>query len=313
MNKRQVLDDVLAGRPTVSVPTLFWKHFAADDALGDAAVRAHRDWVTATDPVLIKVMNEQLYPVAPDWESVATYRVDEPRFQGQLQVVRALVEEYGESHQVFVTMHGVVISAFHSTGVPGYEPNRMLVSKALREQTEAVDAAYQTVAESLIAHAEAYLDAGADGITYAALGGERSNFTADEFARHVRPRDLAVLEAIGDAGGTRMLHLCKDDLDIDRFRGYPAEMVSWGARLNDISFERARSLFPDATLVGGIASDDPLFARGPHAGHDSIATIARVVAENGGQERLIVSADCSLPDQTAGRDVGVVAAAAARA
>jgi len=316
MNKRQVLDDVLAGRATAGTPSLFWKHFRPEEALGEAAVAAHRDWVAETEPVLVKVMNEQLYPASgpfasgSEWSAIGPYPTDDPRFQQQLALVREVVALYGQTHQVFVTMHGVVASAFHANGVKPYEEKRTVMSSALRDDPEVVDRAYQVVADSLVEHARAYLAAGADGIVYAALGGERNNYTREEFDTHVRPRDLQVLEAIGAAGGKRLLHICKDDLDLDRYDGYPAEMVGWGARLNDISLAEGRTRFPSATLVGGIDNTDPYFATESPDRERAAELVRQAIADAGSARRLIVSSDCSLPDPTPSSPVAAVSAAA---
>jgi len=65
---------------------------------------------------------------------------------------------------------------------------------------------------------EGYKETGIDSIYYASLGAERSIFTDEEFDKWIKPFDLQIMKAIKDAGLYCFLHICKDDLNMDRYK-----------------------------------------------------------------------------------------------
>lgn len=308
MTARQQLEATLAGEQG-PIPTLFWKHFGQDEQLGDAAIEAHERWLAQTNASLVKVMNEQLYPHgeefrnAAQWGSVPAYPASHPAIQDEVQLVRDLVARHGATHHVLVTVHGLVASAFHARGGGAdYDEKRHQLVDALRANPAEVAAAYDRIGGSLVEHVHAYLDAGADGIFLAALGGERSNYSDDEFAEHVRPHDLAILEAAGSRGALRFLHICKDGVNLERFVGYEAEIVHVGEHINDFTLEEVRRRFPNAVVAGGVNNADPYFTTGAETDIPRIVESALAGAVE--PVRFMLCADCSLPDPTPGQWVG---------
>lgn len=296
---RATFEATIAGSRT-GLPSLFWKHFPASATLGEEAIAVHQEWMEETGAVLVKVMNEQLYPdVGPlpsgaDWARVPAYPMSHPHLGAQTALVASLVERYGQTHPVLATIHGVTASAFHARGGGArYEQERHQLVDALRDDPDTVRAALERIADSLEAQARAYLDAGADGIFYAALGGERTLFTDGEFEQFIRPLDLRILEAIGEAGGLRYLHICKEDVSLDRYRDYPAEIVQAGLHSNDFGLPELRAAFPRAVLVSGFDHTDPVFVTGEDPAAAARAVLEQRAAVTG---PVMVGADCSIPD-----------------
>src|SRR5690606_26115946 len=87
----------------------------------------------------------------------------------------------------------------------------------LRHNAAPVLGALDAIADSLAQLAEACLDAGAHGIYYAALGGERYRFSEEEFLRWIKPYDLRVLQAIAPRGELNILHVCKDQVRLNLY------------------------------------------------------------------------------------------------
>ncbi|MBK7820285.1 MAG: hypothetical protein IPJ61_04220 [Tessaracoccus sp.] len=312
MTRREELTAILAGEPTRGLGSVFWKHFAADEHSGPAAKAAHDRWIAETDPVFVKVMNEALYPHAeefagaPDWASVEPYAVDHPALKAEIELAADMVAAYGQTHHVLATVHGVTASAFHARGgSTDYEEKRAQLPRALREDPEVVGAAFATIGASLVTQAAAFMDAGVDGVFLAALGGEAHNFTDEEFAAHVRPYDVAVLDAVGAAGGLRYLHICKENVALHRYAGYPVDIVQVGEHANDLTLDDLRAAFPGAVIVGGIDNTDSYFVDGGHT--DALVTAAS--AADTQHARFIVGADCSLPDDTDPHLVGALSRA----
>ncbi|AQP47385.1 hypothetical protein BW730_07590 [Tessaracoccus aquimaris] len=310
----ELLAAALSGEPQSRFGSVFWKHFPTDAQLGDAALAAHAEWVEETHPLIVKAMNEQLYPHgdefarASDWATVTPYEPDHPALQAQVDLVTRLIAEFGEDLPVFATVHGVTASAFHARGGPNdYEERRHQLTDALRADPVTVGSAFDVIGASLLAQTTAMLDAGVDGIYLAALGGESSNFTREEFERHIRPHDLAILEATRAVGRLSFLHICKEDIDLARYAGYPVDIVQVALHLNPITEAQMREAFPGAVVVGGIDNFDPYFlGAGDPADAESLATGA---ISSMTRSRTIIGADCSLPDTTPADVVGRLASA----
>lgn len=314
MTRRNQLQAVLEGKEPDGLGSIFWKHFGVDEKQGEAARRAHDQWISATDPVFVKVMNEALYPhsqeftSAADWDSVEPYPTTHTLFTAQKELVADMVAAYRDTHHVLATVHGVTASAYHARGGGAeYEEKRGQLTAALRENEELVGAKFRTIGESLLAQVEELMALGIDGVFLAALGGEGSNFTDEEFARHIRPHDLAILEAVGRAGGIRYLHICKEDIVLDRYDGYPVEIVQVAEHLNGIALDELRTRFPGAVIVGGVDNMDPYFTTADGSAEELAAAAAASISDTA---RFIVGADCSLPDSTDPAIVGALSRAA---
>ena len=139
-----------------------------------------------------------------------------------------------------------------------------------------------------------YKEAGMDGIYYASLGGERDRwFTAEEFARWIAPLDQLILSEIQKAGCAAFLHICKDHLDMERYRSYNSccDAVNWGVYEAPCSIEEGRALFPSKPVMGGLANHAAPLAEGPV---EDLTAEAKRLAQTYGPENFLLGADCTL-------------------
>ena len=62
------------------------------------------------------------------------------------------------------------------------------------------------------------------------------------------------MEAAKVAGGKVILHLCKTNLDFERFTSYAPYIdgINWGVYENSIPLEEGIKLFPGKTILGGL-------------------------------------------------------------
>lgn len=285
------------------IPAGFWLHFPPEYWQGDQAVAAQAEFLNETDASIVKVMNENLYPTegefteAIKWAEVKSYDASDPRFADQVEIVRKVAEKYGDTHVVLATIHGVVASLHHvRCGGSFWEERRHYLPEHLREEPELFKSAVRTVTDSLIALTQACLDAGADGIYYAALGGERELFTTQEFNEVIAPADRAVLESATNRGAFNILHICKEDIELERYKDYPAEVINWATHVNEVSLEAGRAIFPDQVLLGGIDNfGDLLTSDNPERIKKEVRDILDSLSS---QDRFILGADCTLATQT---------------
>ncbi|WP_320129738.1 uroporphyrinogen decarboxylase family protein [uncultured Sphaerochaeta sp.] len=299
MDKRELLLATLQGEKTERIPCGFWYHFDDSCKYGQAAIQAHVDFYEKIDADILKVMNEYSYRIdreiknPRDWRAVRPSSFSDSPYTGYLDEFKALKKALPSEVPLFATVHGVLVSAYHATEKPGNfsNPDNM-VSRHLKQDPESVAVGLQAIAQTLIALCEHLVEAGADGIYYAALGGEAYRFERSLFESYVKPFDKQVIEAINGMGAKSILHICKDQIVLPMYQGIPADIINWDIHDCPYSLSDGRALFPGKTLLGGF--DD----RSGELVDGSLASIEQAVEDMvavAGRERFIIGSDCTLP------------------
>lgn len=277
----------------------FWIHFPEDAATGQAAIDTHLDYFRTTGVDLAKVMCENLQPdngllTEPgQWRALRPMRPGDDRFEDQIRIIAAIRDAMGPDVTILATVHSLVASAFHASGRVGdYERDRHIIADHLRADPASVDGYLAAVAESLTELGDASLAAGADGIYLAALGGERAFITDEEHARHIAPLESAMLDHFNQCSDANILHICKENLNLDRYRDYHPQAVSWSVKPPNPSLAEGFKIFPDATIVGGINHRDPRWDATDPA--EVAAMVTDAIANATDLARYVVAADCTL-------------------
>lgn len=316
MTKKERVAAVIKGKPAEGVPSGFSLHFPSDVASGDAGVRSHLEFFRQTDTDILKIMNENLIPDVGDilnpwdWNKIPSYSLHDPFMMNQLDTVKRILESCDQDAFLLGTIHGICASAIHPIESRyGYEKVRELFCAHLREDKTPFLEALKRIADGMCQLAQRYIELGLDGVYYAALGGERHYFTDDEFAEYIEPFDRQILTAVKEAGGYNFLHMCKDNLNLQRYTSYGnlADVVNWGVYENDFSLEQGKSLFPESTIMGGLANRSGVLI---HGTKEELEAEVNNIIQHFGTERLILGADCTLPTELSYERVNIAVNAA---
>lgn len=300
MNRRDRFFSVLEGRKPDRVPTGFWMHFPPDAYFGESAVATHLDYFERTQTDICKVMTEYTYPcsgninTAADWKEVRSYGPEAEFIQKQAEIIRKVVDRCPDGAMT-ATIHGVIASASHALlGIPKYDSiGRYAQLYHLRTDPQAVNDAYQRIAQTLCVLTREAVKAGVEGIYYAALGGESDGFTKEEHARYIAPLDKMVIKAAYDAGAKFViLHMCKPKVDLTRFLDYPCDVINWGVRESGMTLAQGHELFPDKVILGGLDNRQGPLITGTRG---QVAYAVEKVIAAAGTERIILGSDCTLP------------------
>ena len=110
----------------------------------------------------------------------------------------------------------------------------------------------------------------------------------------MEPFDRQILTAIREAGGDIFLHMCKNNLNMQRYRNYQdlCDVVNWGVYEVPFSLEEGRKLFPNATIMGGLANRSGVLVDGTI--EELQAAVRKLIADFG-STGFILGADCTLP------------------
>ena len=138
--------------------------------------------------------------------------------------------------------------------------------------------------------AAACVDAGADGVYYSCWG--QDVLSPGEYGELGVPYDLAGLR--GTAGAElRLLHLHGRVDGLERYAGYPVQIVGWSEVESPITLERGAAELPGKFVMGGIAEN-----RSAPANAATRARVATLVEALG--PRFVLAPGCSLPDGIGG-------------
>lgn len=300
MNKIERLRAALAGEPVDCIPCGFWSHFPEKMQFGEESVRMHEQFYRDTDIDILKVMNEHLYRLdaaverPEDWRRIRPYHIAGSHYEDYLDEIRRVRALVGKDVPILATIHGLLVSACHATNGPNqFTRLDNLITLHLKEDPEAVCCGLEAIAETLGELCEASVDAGADGIYYAALGGEEQRFDRELFEKYVKPLEIRILERAGRKGIT-ILHICKDHVRLPMYVGYPADAVNWAVHECRYGLKDGRELFPDMALLGGFDDRSGVLVEGTR---EAIRDEAARIIREAGSRKLIIGADCTLPTE----------------
>lgn len=302
MNKRERVINAVNGKEVDVVPSGFWLHFDENDFFGQNSINAHLSFFEKTETDIMKIMNENIFPYevpiksASDWRYIKSYDKNSKFIRDQLEITKRILDKCHEKGIVLLTIHGIVASAWHARGgSAGYEPGKKeLLTSHLREDRQAVLDGYARITEALEILTSEALKAGVDGIYYAALGGENYLYNDEEFESCVKPFDLQILEIAKLRKAFNILHMCKDRLNLERYKDYDAEVVNWGVGENNLGLLDGKKIFEGKTILGGLKNRKGVLVDGTS---EEIEKEVFNLIDMMGTNKFIIGSDCTLPTE----------------
>ncbi len=300
MTGKERVQAVLAGKAPDRLPMGFWYHFPEESfASVEDTVRYHKAFYDETQVDLFKIMNENIFPYEVEISEAADFRklepvtADAPWIRKQVETTRRIIEALDGEPYILMTLHGTIASAWHARGgSAGYSEGSLLLQRYLREDPEAMAHLFGIIADAMCLLIDQVKDSGVDAIYYSALGGESYLFTDEEYERHVKPYDAQIFKHAQSVFPDSILHVCKDELHLERFAPLLAKVVNWGEHQNNPALEMGREVFPGAVLLGGFDNAGGVLFDGTK---EEVSEHISQVIERLGEKGLIIGADCTLP------------------
>lgn len=313
MTKKERVIAAIQKKEVDYVPCSFSLHFPTDIAFHEEGVKAHLEFFEATDTDMIKIMNENLIPsvgeinCATDWNKIPTYSLEDQFMKDEIALAQGILDRCDKDSFIIATIHGVCASAVHPLEAQyGYDRGREIEVEHYREDKEPVLAAFQRITDGMCLLVKKLAQMGVDGIYYAALGAEKRWLTDEEFKECIEPFDKQILKTAKEAGIYTILHMCKHGLNMNRYASYAdlADIVNWGVYDTNFSLEEGRKLFPNATIMGGLANRSGVLVDGTD---EELSMRVKEIIAKFGKKGFIMGADCTLPTEIPYRRIKVVA------
>jgi len=289
MNKIQRVKAALKGDIPDRVPASFWFHFPDEEKHGKASVKAHLNYYQKADLDFLKIMNEHPYRAnldiknPSDWRKLRPAPLSSDFYQAQLDEIKMITDELGGACLTTTTLFNPFSSGNHAS--------EHLVTEHLREDPDSVDVGLGIIADSLAEFALACLDAGADGIYFAAQGGEAERFEEQSFTEIIKPHDLTILNAVEDKADFNIVHICGDNIRLHLYSDYPGDAVNWAATAQqNIPLTDGKKLF-NRTILGGLDNRGVIV----NGKAEEVQQAVWSIISSFGMRQLILGADCTLP------------------
>jgi uroporphyrinogen decarboxylase len=319
MTRRERVTAALHGEPTDRPAWSLWRHFRAAESTAEQLSEQMLAWTRRYRFDFLKINPRAQYhaevwgaryrstgrehdrperldfPIksATDWERLEPASLVTPALAEQLSAVRSIAAGLGGETPFVETI-------FTPLTVAGYlvEDHQSLI-RHLREHPAAVHQALDVITRTFAPFAVACLEAGADGIFFAANPwASRAYLTPAEYAEFGRPYDLRVLEAVRGAS-FNILHVCDRDTMLLELADYPVHAFNWAAT-DPTNPDLAAASLP-GLRIGGL-SGEALTANDPAEANRQVQA-ARALA---GDRCWALGANCSIP--TTSRDENILAA-----
>ncbi len=244
----------------------FWHHFPADQIAGEAAVRAHLDWLEMFGVDFLKVMNDNSCPHTQPIEtidglvSLEHLRGDEDGFGRQIELISSLRRAtHGQVLMTTTVFNARMVMPMLIQPPLVHKPPVMdgssdhasgWIRDAWRKNPQAVEAALHTIGQNLARFARCCIAAGADGVFLSV----RPDWIDAElhpglYRRIVQPTDLHILSAASE-GRFNVLHVCGTPGDLHPFNAFPVQALSWADRAAGPSIASVRDWLKPAICCG---------------------------------------------------------------
>lgn len=272
---------------------------------------AHLRHLEKYDLDFLKVMNDHQYPrgglsaitSTADLRKLQPLPGDAEGLSGQLELLRRLRQSLGNDILMCTTMFNAwtLLRIFCRPPTDMHGPPKLeaiddrdeTISRLLKEDPAAVQAALDALARTLADFARLCLQAGADGI-FLSVRDDWVNRPANgptTYRDMVHPLDLMILEAAGQ-GSFNMLHLCGRPQDFRAFSTLPVHVLNWADRAAGPSIAYARDRVKQA-IAGGVDNLKTL----PEGTPEQCAAEVQDAIRQAGPRPILITPGCTFDPQ----------------
>jgi len=255
MNRRERFLGAVEGGKVDRVPVTVWMHFVTPYLSGEESARRHCQFIKHYNWDLAKAVSDYRFPLPngakgintiEDFKRIKKVPMSHPTYTEQINLLKGIRSELGDDWPVIDTTFDPIQQVLRHAGFSAIQ----LILDNFASAKPMLEAATETV----INYARELKKNGIDGVFYstraAATEACSYGFTQEAFEELLRPYDIAILEEM--KGLVRMLHVCKNHLDLNRIKSYPHEVLSWADKDPTCSTIAEVREFSDKCLMGGI-------------------------------------------------------------
>lgn len=296
MNRRQRAITAIEGGTPDRLPTCFWHHYQG--LTGQDMVDAQVKFYKESQVDIFKLMCDEyfFYPFptinkASDFANLRPLGPKHPWIEGHIERASQIVDAlHGEAFTLYNVFQPLT-NLKHVFGDPDF-------MAFLKEDEAAVLHALDVISEDSCVLVERLIkEAGIDGIFMIVQHGEPNRFTPEEYRRIASTSELRFMNRAASLSKHNVLHMCGWDgvpNRLDVWKDYPAPVFNLAVYSEQTTLAEGKKMFPNKVIMGGFDRvEDGLLCTGTP---EQVRAETRRLVEEAGKDRLIISADCSLPE-----------------
>ena len=255
MNRRERFFGAVEGGTVDRVPVTVWMHFVTPYLSGEVSAKRHCQFIKQYNWDLAKAVSDYRFPLPNgatgintigDFKRIKKVPMSHPTYTEQINLLKGMRSELGDEWPVIDTTFDPIQQVLRHAGFSAIQ----LILDNFASAKPMIEAATETV----INYVRELKINGVDGVFYstraAATEACSYGFTQEAFEELLRPYDIAILEEM--KGLVRMLHVCKSNLDLNRIKSYPHEVLSWADKDPTCPTIAEVREISDKCLMGGI-------------------------------------------------------------
>jgi uroporphyrinogen decarboxylase len=309
MNRRERLENTIAGLRADRVPVALWRHFPGDDQRAADFAASIVDYQQRFDWDFVVIPAASTYSVADyslqtdwagdligdrqvvkhrverslDWTDIRTLDPERGELGKHMEVIRLVAGQLGDAVPLLMPVYSPLAQAERLAG-------RDLLLQHLRTQPDRVHSGLNSLTETTLRYLEALRRTGVSGILYVAEHATHESLSEAEYAVFGLPYDRKIMAELSERwwlnllqlGGTSpMFHLIKD---------YPVQGVGWRTFDNHPDLPQGKSQILGA-VCGGLSRWDDL----QHGTPSTIRATIHSALQTVNERRMIVTAESFVP------------------
>ena len=292
-DKKEIIDRFLAGTLDTSyVPAFFFGHFGNNQKVGEGAVQASINLFLQGGADMVKIQTEQPMPHI-DELTMETPLVPEDYYRPTLEVVKEVHRLIGKDVYVVPTILSTYQVARQGMGddrLPGFAV----------EKPEAFKRMFDNYTEAILWFIRECKAAGIEAFFTATQGGEMKFYDLPVpggfFETFIRPYDMKVMTAANEGTKVTILHICDWEGpmdDLKRYLDYPGKIVNVPLTIDgkpQLMTETCKMF--GRPVLGGFDRKKEIGTASP----EKIAEMTREIIANGPRGKMMIGADCSVPN-----------------
>lgn len=316
MTKRELVTNVLHGEKAERIPVGFWHHYLPykdcnkamqNRMLFEKNVSGHQNEKKIFEPDFVKLMIDGLFFMpfdygsfhsAADLKGMKPLESNDPWIERNVELAQRVREIYGQDILVFCNLFAPMTQMRDGIRMAqGIGFDRDLVLGFLKEDPQAVADAMMVMGESQCKLLRRLMENGLTDGAYYCVSNPFGDVPTDVYEKCIMPAEKLALAQANELSDINMLHICgsvgRHDM-FDLYSGYEASAVNWAAHMGQLSLKEGRELFAGKTILGGFDNSmNGVLYRGTKEEVEN--EVEKIVAEVG-RDRLILGADCTIPE-----------------
>lgn len=315
LTHRERITNLIAGKAVDRPPVTFWRHFYHRENAPETLAEALATFQKKFDWDLVKINPRASYHiedwgakyrfskdeftkpgrleypihVATDWENLEVLTPTRGTLGEQLQAIRLVAKRIGPTVPKVMTVFTPLSIAGDLVGQDEH------LVRYIREYPLLLKPALEVIAETFERFAVECLSAGADGVFLATTEWASGELLSpEEYQEFDLPYARRVAEAVKNAGGLVVLHVCKSQNFLHLFSAFPADIVNWDAAdSTNLKLKQGATLLKRPVL-GGFDYKSELTSLSPKKATE----VAQKRLQENRSIRFILGPGCAIPPET---------------